>query len=82
MFYSTHSVQESKRLTTLLKISGYHFCVKILQDIFNLYAGRGEEAVNSQVPVYFYSLQFCKMQVIWGRRQLIVIKQGLGAAHP
>lgn len=67
---------------TLFKISEYHFHVKILQSVFNLHAGRGEEAVNSQVLVYFYSLQFCKMQVVWGRRQLTVIKQGLGAAHP
>lgn len=41
---------------TLFKISEYHFHVKILQGVFNLYAGRGEEAVNSQVLVYFYSL--------------------------
>lgn len=30
--------------------------------------GRSEGAVNSQILIYFYSLQFCKIPGVWGKK--------------
>lgn len=43
--------------------------------IFNLHVGGGEETEHSQILIYFYPLQFSKIQFIWGSRQLTVIEQ-------
>lgn len=58
-----------------LKLVVIKLCHRILQGIFNLHVGGGEETEHSQILIYFYPLQFSKIQFIWGSRQLTVIEQ-------
>ena len=48
-----------------LKLVVIKLCHRILQGIFNLHVGGGEETEHSQILIYFYPLQFSKIQFIW-----------------
>lgn len=58
-----------------LKLVIIKLCHRILQGISKLHVGGGEGTEHSQILIYFYPLQFSKIQFIWGSRQLTVIEQ-------
>lgn len=58
-----------------LKLVIIKLCHRILQGISKLHVGGGEGTEHSQILIYFYPLQFSKIQFIWGSRQLAVIEQ-------